>query len=493
MKINEKNKLKQVQKKVRERLVTSLCCLIFLSILGISYILLNSNTNEIYSVEESTNELLVYVDGEQVSEFPSKAAGYLYETITCKNNSVGTWDDTTWSLSIEFSKNDACIVYFVKPYTETLLAGSDPVLDSKMVPVNISDTGVVTVADIFKEWYNYNNKEWANAVIVDPTFTTLDSGTTIPMDKIEQMYVWIPRYEYDAASIESAAHAIDVTFVDKTQDAHPAFTFGTDELSGIWVGKFEQGEDNTIRPNQNSIHLMNVSTLYDNVNNAMTTYSLDATTDVHMIKNTEWGAVAYLSQSKYGVCNSDGTCSAKIENNNYYNNTSWDVVTGCGGTDVNQPSSESGIAICPVENRWTTENGVEASTTHNITGIYDMAGGRNEYVMGNMQDSSGNFYSRNSGFTTAPDSKYYDSYAYGTSDTDYNRGLPGDATIELNPSGVDMSNWNNDTAAFLNSITSWFLRGGPYLGSYGGIWYFNDNDGYAGSIDSTRSVLSSVY
>ncbi len=414
-----------------------------------------------------------------------------------KTHNLKVWVDETGTLANSQNKNiRAKIVISAEPideipkYTDSVLAGSDPVLDSKMIPVNITDTGVVTVADTINPWYNYTNSEWANAVIVDPGFTTLDPGTTIPMESIEQMYVWIPRYQYDPYSIESAAHAIDITFVDKTKVAHPAFTFGVAELSGMWVGKFEQGEDNTIKPNQNSMHDMNVSTLYDNINNAMSTYSLDSATDVHMMKNTEWGAVAYLSQSKYGVCNNDGTCSTKVENNNYYNNTTaYDIVTGCGGNDTSIANNTTGIEICPVENRWETTKGIKASTTHNITGVYDVAGGRWEYVMGNMKTNSGVFYSSNAGFISVPNSKYYDSYTYRSSNTVYTSELYGDATVELNPSSSLMSNWNGDFAYFVYMNNPWFMRGGlSSVGSGAGIWIFGSTSGAVASYISARAV-----
>ncbi len=408
-------------------------------------------------------------------------------------------------------------------YKDPVIAGGDPIISEsesssyKMLPVLITDNGTVTVADTSKEWYNYDNKEWANAVIADVTSLEITPGTVIPMGNIEQMYVWIPRYQYDPASIESAAHAIDVTFVDVTQSAHPAFTFGTDELAGLWVGKFElgwqegftdnesrpynDGIDTTyiIKPNVNSVHHTNVSTMFYNIQRTSTTYSLDVTNDVHLIKNMEWGAVAYLSQSKYGVCNNDGTCSEKIENNNKTNLTTSDIVTGCGGDDTFQNSTLSGIEICPEENRWTTAKGVEASTTKNITGIYDLAGGRYEFVMGGIQDESGSFDLSNTGFTVAPDAKYYDSYAYGTSESDFTRGLPGDATIELDPGyslsfyNSEMIKWNGDYARFVDDYNTWLLRGAQASGrTDAGVWTMYSFAGVAWNDISSRAVLSII-
>ena len=44
-------------------------------------------------------------------------------------------------------------------YKETTLNGTDSVLEGDLVPVIISDTGVVTKANTEEEWYNYNQKK----------------------------------------------------------------------------------------------------------------------------------------------------------------------------------------------------------------------------------------------------------------------------------------------------------------------------------------------
>ncbi len=489
----EKELKKQNKKYTKKHLVFSLLGLICFTILGISfaYYEVSGSSLVIDTSVDAPIKLVVYLEGEEVSDFPSKSSGFGFDSMNCVNGSNGFWNEDTWKLTIDFFSNDVCSVYFEPvPYTEKILVGSDPVLDSKMLPVNISDAGVVTIADEYLEWYSYANKEWANAVIVDTSFTNNTPGTVIPMDKIEQMYVWIPRYSYDLASIVSAYEAIDVTFVNNTQEAHPAFTFGDAELDGLWVGKFEQGEDNRIIPNVNSMHEKNIYTLYDTINNAMNTHSLDVSTDVHMMKNTEWGLVAYFSQSKYGVCNSDGTCSNKVANNNYFNdNIEFDIVTGCGGIDTAVANNNTGIDICPSTNRWNTVNGMGASTTNNITGIYDMAGGRYEFVMGTMLSASSSFDTTYSGFSSVPDSKYYDAYVYGTSSEDYSRGIVGDGVLDINPTAIAMPTWHYDYFFFLNNDLNWVLRGGmAEVSEFSGIWNYYAFYGVPYASASARSV-----
>ena len=121
-----------------------------------------------------------------------------------------------------------------------------------------------------------------------------------------------------------------------------------------------------------------------------------------------------------------------------------------------------------------------------------MSGGAYEYVMGNMVNSSGAFYASSSGFSSAPDTKYYDAYTYGTSNTDHGRGKLGDATKEtLATFGSNTGGWYSDYAFFVNSRGSWFGRGGyPYSGSDAGVFYFNNGTGGGnGVFGSSRAVL----
>ena len=398
---------------------------------------------------------------------------------------------------------------------------SAPELYSGLIPVTYdsNNNNEIIVADITSEWYNYNNHEWANAILIDQSNTaiknkylnsdgTYKSGTTVSISDVLQMYVWVPRYKYQLFNVEGAdmePQMINIEFENNstskssgTQNSqwltHPAFTFGTTELNGIWIGKFESSgtsvdessiSDITIIPNAVSIRWQTVGNMF-NASRAIEAndkYGLDASkVDTHMMKNMEWGAVAYLTNSKYGrYINSstciDSGCEVWINPNSNY-------TTGCAGDSVSEAESTS----C---NAWDTPTGVNASTTGNIYGIYDMSGGAWEYVMGNMTDSSGGFNPGYSGLAQ-PDSKYYDSYAYGTSWNDFSSGHLGDATKEVLSDSSGGYAWNNDYAFFVNSSGPWFNRGGDYFsGSAAGVFRFNDYIGNAHSAGSWRVVLSS--
>ena len=212
--------------------------------------------------------------------------------------------------------------------------------------------------------------------------------------------------------------------------------------------------------------------------------------DSHMLKNMEWGAVAYLTNSDYGRC-TNGSCT-EIGINNYYSGSSSNTQfkSGCGAS----PGSGSS-GTC---NAYNTSTGMLASTTGNIYGIYDMSGGAWEYVMGNMSSGSGSYtynaQSAGSSFSySSVTAKYIDTYAYGTSYTDqtaYNRARLGDATGEVMLTANYTGAWYNDYAYFVYSSYPWFSRGGRYInGSSAGVFGFNRNDGDAYTSYSARAAL----
>ena len=111
-----------------------------------------------------------------------------------------------------------------------------------MIPVVISDTGVVTtISKTNGSWYNYKNKQWANVILTTSSSRSKYLGTngvTVTPSDILAYYVWIPKYSYKMNGKQSSISiAFNETPVGYTE--HPAFTFGGQKLKGIWVGKFE--------------------------------------------------------------------------------------------------------------------------------------------------------------------------------------------------------------------------------------------------------------
>ena len=484
-----------------------------------------------------------YIDGEWSNEIPGKNDGYIVDKIVCDNGAVGTWDTDKWAILIEnATKKIKCSVFFeTKKYTDNVIAEA-PELAQGMIPVKFDTSGNAVVADTYAKWYDYSNHEWANAVLVNCADSTIKSkyfnedmslkpsvvGQTISMDEILQMYVYIPRYRYklfNANNGTSKEQAVDIIFekvgTEKSNGTknsewltHPAFTFGNTELPGFWAAKFEASgstDNYQIKPNQKSLTNINLATMYNTSRSTIlnaSKYGLNNNVDTHMMKNMEWGAIAFLTNSIYGRYNDSSTCIASgcevwINNINtgYGNGTAVDgqpqwgpSITGCAGSSTSADVSSSQTA-CASGYNWTTK-GVNASTTGNQYGIYDMSGGAWEYVMGVQKDASGNVQVASSGFSTSsfPDSKYYDLYDYQAEDgVGYTRYHLGDATREVlkNTSSQVGNAWWSDYSYNIYSSYPWVVRGGLYnSGSYAGVFSFYLDSGWGYTRGSFRSVLT---
>ena len=136
-------------------------------------------------------------------------------TITLKKTYVGENKSITFKCDINANAVERTSkgTYIPKEveYEEILLNGADPVLEAssaeavsletetsnkKLIPVTIDENGNVTRADTTKEWYDYETKQWANAVILNDGVEEPDVNETISEDVIESYFVWIPKYRY---------------------------------------------------------------------------------------------------------------------------------------------------------------------------------------------------------------------------------------------------------------------------------------------------------
>ena len=379
-----------------------------------------------------------------------------------------------------------------------------PVLASNMIPVYYDEAkNVWKKADKNNSqkdyrWYSYTSTGeykgmWANAVTVKDTnrqtYLNATPGTTISMDDITTMWVWIPRFNAVTPSnynggTKAKPNAIDVTFVKQNETAIDAFTFGTKELSGFWYGKFETSHTTLassttannlgctnetcsnangiiIKPNVTNLRWNNVSNFFfasrsmEQPNNSFGFINTEV--DTHMSKNNEWGAVAYLTHSIYGRCTDNTTCTEVGINSNV------NKQTGYGAPAGSNTSVGTGT--------YNMTSGKDASTTGNIYGIYDMSGGANEYVMGVYNKTIGS-----SGFVSLPDEKYYNNYTV----TSYS----GHALTET-------QEWYWDSAGYVESSYPWYSRGGMFVdSSSAGVFKFTQANGGRGENMSFHVVIS---
>jgi hypothetical protein len=423
-------------------------------------------------------------------------------------------------------------------------------IDANMVPIMYTETcsntslkdstnGCWVKADSTNKdttygWFDYGNHKWANAVTLKSdklaTYQSSAVGTPIDNNDIMGYFVYIPRYSYKLFNVNadggtySNEQEILINFENKnttkstgstngTYLTHPAFTFGTTELNGFWIGKFETsyGADNTstvtsatalaagvtVKPSTStqtmySLRNMNVSNLYTTMKSlsngggqAASNHNLSSL-ESSMLTNMQWGAAAYLTESVYGTCTGakgSAVCTAQPQINSVST-----YQTGCG------PQSAGSTSFGTTCNYYNTTLGKLASTTQNIYGVYDMNGGAWEYVMSVTYDTAGTApYYSNSGFAagTMPDAKYYDIYTYGTTNNDataYTRGKLGDATKEVVK--TSSSTWYSSYVYFPYYGNSWFLRGGYFgVGADAGVLRFGGDSGDAASRVSVRLAL----
>ena len=421
-------------------------------------------------------------------------------------------------------------------------------IDDGMIPViynyGTSNWESLTTAEAKTSgtWYDYGAKKWANAVTVKNPDTYKNQHKTVSSSDILGYWVYIPRYAYKVMrysvndkyvsdSVASSNGGFEIVFETKdtpkktptacsnsnsnqyyqdcsnvSQDygattgtawaTHPAFTWQytqeingfdkTYELNGFWIGKFETtGSTNqpTVLPNQKhmSQYLGDIGDMYDvaksmGVEDPNNVYGNTASTNQpsqnnnnlaistsHMLKNSEWGAVAYLSASKYGA--------------------------GVNNVQLNNSYSSGGTGKGPGGGAYNTADGQKASTTNNIYGVYDMAGGAWEYVMGSYTNNASQSMT-NSYLSIAVKPPYVDLYLNSifTNNNYYTNNnqctwasCGGHALYETknvqSVLSIDQS-WGGDYSYFVVSSGSWFERsGGARNGSYAGVFGSGYGDG----------------
>src|SRR5699024_9834073 len=87
--------------------------------------------------------------------------------------------------------------------------------------------------------------------------------------------------------------------------------------------------DPMIKPDVTSWRGINVSNAFNvslKMNDEGNRYGFTSNVDTHMMKNSEWAVVAYLSQSKYGKLGNRNYTDANKE---VYQNKSNSYITGC--------------------------------------------------------------------------------------------------------------------------------------------------------------------
>jgi len=372
-------------------------------------------------------------------------------------------------------------------------------------------------------WYNY----YAEATRDSSTGHTIDNRTSMWANAKntttggESYFVWIPRYAYRITyysgenSIEPTGYydgwgqwrasdgslrlALDdgvetVTYNGNKYIVHPAFCKGTQyqngtskshpydlgewdsQLSGFWVAKYEMSRTGATASSEGSgynttfISIPNVQSARGITigNMYAVAKAYDSSKESHMMKNSEWGAVAYLTHSQYGR-----------NGNEIDNNVSEKTGSGFAGLGKNY--------------EYNTNSATKASTTGNIYGVYDMAGNSWEYVAAfNISENELSMYGDSielgRDYSDKYLTKYYNEEIYDEEEEDYitysddtygniiicSFGKIGDATKEVNQGGNDdlygynlYENWFEDYPMICCKDSRVIIRGGLGMRDYG--------------------------
>ena len=329
------------------------------------------------------------------------------------------------------------------------------------------------------------------------------------------MWVWIPRYEY-----KITGQTIDVNFLDIVTSTatsgytiHPAFQDGRSknyingewktEIAGIWVAKFEMAREDSSDSGQTwsqTTLIGNVQTIKSGTNQIRAvskpglsswrtidigkcytnSYEYDRTKESHLMKNSEWGMIAYLTQSKYGRNGTKVTINSNGDT--YY--------TGGG-----------------IKDEYATTN-TNQSTTGNPSGIYDLSGNAWEYAAAYITNGNDNLSTYGSSFASSTantnptnvSTEYATAYPYDSTDSEANNrtnfktnytGIRyGDAILETGTMTSTTGSWNSEYSNFPYTVNPFFRHGGGYISvSYAGMFSFYNYNGNAYPDVSFRVVL----
>ena len=323
------------------------------------------------------------------------------------------------------------------------------------------------------------------------------ANAKVTINDVDSYFVWIPRYAYriiyfkDATSKTSYqegtltekdavangkiigysdsrgivdAHGKKIDGVASTTKVmvskdyfmvHPAFMDGklsgyengewNEELSGIWIGKYDTSGNSSelkVQPGESSLRNTTIGNMY--------TYSKLYQPELksHMLKNSEWGAVAYLTESSYGR---NGTEISQNRNSDYK--------TG-GGT----------------ETAYFDTNKLQSSTG-NEYGIYDLSGGQWKFIAayykdGKLDNGESIVKDSNNGYSTVySGTNITEAYKYG------------DATYET-------GRWHSDDYGFIDVNSPFFRRSGTfYDGNITGVFYFSKSYGESNGNAGFRLAL----
>ena len=242
-------------------------------------------------------------------------------------------------------------------------------------------------------------------------------------------------------------------------------------------------------------------------------YGLTDDANSHLMKNSEWGAVAYLSQSEYGSNKSsiyinnitlNSGKKARTSSKGQTGVESVYAVTGVTGGAQNGKEIEADIAninnttanTASTEGvyTWNQKTGQEASSTGTIYGIYDLNGGLAEKVADYVANNNKALSENGTNYAKGESSQYVKAYTSGESSGNNNFSanskIYGDAISETSKESGNTSSWFNDASIYPEGAEPFFTRGGKWSqGESAGVFNYEKSDGSGAYNLGFRAVL----
>ena len=349
--------------------------------------------------------------------------------------------------------------------------------------------------------------------------------------------IWVAKFEAGYASGNNSApvKASSANY-SQTSSWTAAIEAGTKDdssqtarnwLDGIYGSTATSIKYPTFQPITYSMNYINVNDAY-NVSRTLTEsgniYGLsNSTTDSHLMKNSEWGAVAYLAQSKYGNNNNGPYINNITLNSGSAKRTETAGKTGINSvyavTGVTTGTTKAGPSVKTLDNLTTTGNtanngtytwdqieGQKSSSTLNMYGVFDLSGGVWERTAGYVANGYDQLRVYGSSLTDlgkrTTSTKYVIVYPHDTAETStdidtksranykVNKYIFGDAIRETSTSGTGAKSWKGDYSCFPALDNPFSLRGGSlWNGSHAGAFCFHRSSGFGNYDFGFRPVL----
>ena len=419
-----------------------------------------------------------------------------------------------------------------------------PKLLEGMTGVYWDDNGqeVDVTKDNQENWYNYSEQKWANAKTIDGSYWVWIPRYEYKINSNDKT-INVKFIRTETITVDNDYTYIHPAFTNGTKNNFKNGEWDK-EIPGFWVAKYAAGfqectqkitNGNIIEPttDPNKVTYSNKTyTSFSNegqITNALSqelteseyasqkisypvfkplTYAYNIistgdsytisqeiakaknfygltqdTADSHMMKNSEWGAVVYLSHSNYGI--NDKKVEMNTKNLINFDKFIFSV-TGYAG-DI--------------------PNGVSASTTNNKTGVFDLSGCVWERVSAYITNGNTSLTTYGKSYATLKTStKYATIYPYNeVDDSNTNNYLEyknakygyGDAVLETSTSETSTSEqeqltnaWENNYSNYPYTHGTFFVRGGDCSNiGKAGIFAFTNATGNPQQVNGFRAIL----